>query len=353
MANVPSYRAPIEFARTADGWDLALHRYAGTRRDWPPLVLSPGYGCNRHFFDSGDRYSLARFLAGEGFDTWVLELRGHGLSEPAPGQRRRAWSFDDLVFHDAPAALSHVAERTGRRSVWIGHSLGGMVAYAALGCMASLSESVAGLVTLGTPVSFPSIESPAWRRIGQVFSALPIGARLPQRGALVAFWTLGGWSSAMAEYGMNRANLDRQAFGHALPRLLENLPGTVVRQLAQWSLSGECGSRDGAVDYRAGLQRITTPALIIGGAADHLAPPATVRSAYDRIGSSRKQYREFGTSQGDSADYGHVDLIFGRHAPEEVFPVISRWIASEAAAQARDVGLAGRPNGGAASTPTG
>jgi hypothetical protein len=54
-----------------------------------------------------------------------------------------------------------------------------------------------------------------------------------------------------------------------------------------------------------------------------------VRFAHDRISSAQKRYREFGLRSGDSADYGHVDLIFGRRAPDEVFPVISEWIEHE------------------------
>ena len=87
-AAAPMRRASIEFARTADDWDLALHHYPGTRTDLPPVILCSGYACNRHFVDFDERYSLARFLARRGFDAWVLELRGHGYSEPAGGRGR-------------------------------------------------------------------------------------------------------------------------------------------------------------------------------------------------------------------------------------------------------------------------
>jgi len=71
--------------------------------------------------------------------------------------------------------------------------------------------------------------------------------------------------------------------------------------------------------------------LPAAGAADRLASPEMVRFAYDRINSPHKRYREFSVHTGDCADYGHVDLIFGRHAPEEVFPVVSGWIEGELA----------------------
>jgi pimeloyl-ACP methyl ester carboxylesterase len=325
-ARVP--RAGVEFARTTDGWDLALHHYRGVpvASQMPPVILCPGYSCNRVFMDFDDRYSLARFLSRCGCDTWVLDLRGHGASEFA-GEHRADWTFDDLVEFDAPAAVRAVRSRSGRPPVWIGHSMGGILMYAALGSGAVHPESIAGLVTMGSPVAFPPLTSPLLRGMGQLLAALPLPQQVPQRGALVALWAAINWSSGALDVGMNPANVDRRAFGAALRRGLSNVPRGLLRQLAQWSLSGELRSADQQIDYRASLSRITVPALIIAGAADRLAPPEIVRFAYDRIASARKQYREFGTREGDSADYGHVDLVFGRRAPEEVFPVIATWIA--------------------------
>lgn len=327
-----STRASVEFARTLDGWDLALHHYPGvpgvqpSARPLAPVILCPGYACNHVFMDFNERYSLARFLARRGFDAWVLDLRGHGYSEPA-GPRRAEWSFDDLVQLDLPTAVRAVRARSGRRPVWIGHSMGGILMYAALGSDLALRESIAGLVTLGSPVAFPAVASPLLRGLGQLLLAVPVPLYLPQRGALVALWSMFSWTPGALDVGMNPANVDLYAFGQALRRCMSNVPRRVLRQLADWSLSGELRSCDHRIDYRANLSRITTPALIIAGTADRLAAPAIVRVAYDRIASAEKQYREFGISSGDSADYGHVDLIFGRRAPEEVFPAITTWIA--------------------------
>ncbi len=322
------YRARIEFARTPDGWDLALHHYPGSRAGAPPIILCAGYACNRHFLDFDDRYSLARFLARQGLDVWVLELRGHGLSEPVH-RRRSAWTFDDFVRFDVPTALAYVCDHAGRPPVWIGHSMGGMVVYAALGQDVSATAAnvpVAGLITIASPVAFPPVASRMMRGLGQFLLSLPFPERLPQHDVLVALWAVAGWSPGAATIGMNPANVDPRVFSRALRLFICNVPRTMLRQLAQWSLSGEFTSCDGRVDYRANLHRITAPALVIAGAADRLAPPTTVRFAFDHICSAAKSYREFGVQQGDAVDYGHIDLIFGRRAPEEVFAAIVRWI---------------------------
>jgi polyhydroxyalkanoate synthase len=92
-------------------------------------------GSNRFNVDGPGRTSLARDLCLRGYDVWVLELRGAGDSRrqlrvpPVPYR----WTFEDYVQHDVPAALALVRHLTGAEKVlWVGHSLGGMVAYASL-----------------------------------------------------------------------------------------------------------------------------------------------------------------------------------------------------------------------------
>ncbi|XP_031477545.1 uncharacterized protein LOC116248730 [Nymphaea colorata] len=65
-------------------WQLALWRYAptpgATSRNHPLLLLS-GVGTNAIGYDLSPGYSFARHMSGEGFDTWILEVRGAGLSK--------------------------------------------------------------------------------------------------------------------------------------------------------------------------------------------------------------------------------------------------------------------------------
>src|SRR5205085_2371515 len=57
---------------------------------------------------------------------------------------------EDYVYHDAPAALHTVLRETGARQVhWVGHSMGGMIAYALL--ISPVHKKIASAVTLGSP----------------------------------------------------------------------------------------------------------------------------------------------------------------------------------------------------------
>ncbi|EEF37508.1 catalytic, putative [Ricinus communis] len=63
-------------------WKLALWRYlpSPTRKRNHPLLLLSGVGTNAIGYDLSPESSFARFMSGQGFDTWILELRGAGLS---------------------------------------------------------------------------------------------------------------------------------------------------------------------------------------------------------------------------------------------------------------------------------
>jgi len=318
----------LHFARTPDGWRLALHRHTTRSGEpGPPVILCPGYACNRHFIDWDEEHSLARFLARRGFDAWVLELRGRGLSHPTPScAAPRTWTFDDLAIHDVPTAVLHVARATRRQVAWVGHSMGGMLLYASLGSPAGAELPIAAGVTLAAPVAFPAASSELLARIGRLLLDMPLTETIHQRFVLGALWHLVG-HTAVLEIGMNPANVDRSVVGAALPRALSNVPRAKLRQLSEWSLTGRFASVDGRVDYRAALARVTTPLLVVAGAADRVATPATVRRALEHLPARTATYLEAGRAQGYSVDYGHVDLVLGRAAPAEVFPVIADWLA--------------------------
>jgi len=125
---------------------------------------------------------------------------------------------------------------------------------------------------------------------------------------------------------MNPANIEHWVVGTALRRALGNPSRAKLQQLARWSMEGRFNSFDGQIDYRANLQRIHTPMLVVAGGQDRLAPPESVGYGFDRMASSAKRFVTLDRASGFSADYGHVDIVFGRRAPDEVFPLVAEWV---------------------------
>ncbi|QCE08578.1 polyhydroxyalkanoate synthase [Vigna unguiculata] len=64
-------------------WKLALWRYYPSPLAPPrnhPLLLLSGVGTNAIGYDLSPESSFARYMSGQGFETWILEVRGAGLS---------------------------------------------------------------------------------------------------------------------------------------------------------------------------------------------------------------------------------------------------------------------------------
>ena len=316
----------IVWATTRDGWQLALgvRRPRGEGRR-PPVLLVHGLSSNRWALDSGvESVSLAAHLAGAGFRTFSLDLRGHGDSRrPPPGAR--PWNFDHYVDQDVPAALDAIRRETGEdRVLWVGHSLG---AVAGLVTCQLHPERIAGIVAIAGPMHFEAD--------GQVARYLRRGALVDGRfnrtlALLVAPWA-GLANPPAAELAINGRNVDRAVFRRLLANGIEDVSGPLFRQLREWVTKNVCRSADGARDYRAGLPACRQPALFLAAPRDPLAPPEVVRASFEAWGGPRT-YVEFTRVEGYSADYGHTDLLVGRNAAAEVFPVVSGWLASRSEA---------------------
>lgn len=356
----------VHRAQTADGWSLALHRYRGEPGPGrPPVVLCHGVAANRHNLDLDGERSLARCLRARGRDVWLLELRGAGLSDRPDRKAGRlpGWNFDHHAAYDVPAALALVARETGCAEVdWVGFSMGGLVAYAYFGAYAGSqagpgAEGPAGrtdgaaagprpgdaalprlrrLVTIGSPVMTRPVRS-----LGMITAAgrlLGPFARTPLAGPARAFaFAVGPLQRVAGGQVCARGGSAPAALRLAMANVVADVSRGVSRQFGDWLAKGRFASWDGRIDYAAAMARIEAPTLVIGGAADRLAPPRTVRAAWERLGAADKRLVVLGPTEGHQGTYGHADLAFGHHAPTEVYPLVADWLeAAEPTAAARE-----------------
>ncbi len=308
--------APLA-ARTGDGWELSLGRRlprAAPRR--PPVLLCHGLSANRWMLDPGvEGRSLAAFLAAAGLDCFALDLRGHGRSRRGPPGAAR-WSFDTYLAQDVPAALDAVRAATGaERVLWVGHSLGALLGMAA--CQAH-RQRIAGLVAMAGPVLMPPFP-------GAVHLLLPARGRLNRFLAAMAAPLAGALPLPMAEGIVARDNMERPVYRRLMANGIEDVPPGVFAQLRGWVRQDAFRSRDGTLDYRAGLAACRQPALFVGGTLDRLATPASTREGYERWGGP-KELLLAGRSAGLATDYSHADLLLGRRAAEEIFPRVRDWL---------------------------
>ncbi|MCK6528709.1 alpha/beta hydrolase [Myxococcota bacterium] len=322
----------LVYAVTDDGWRIALHRYRahpgpGGEVYPSPVILCHGISSNRFTWALGPGRDLGRYLSERGVETFVLELRGSGASQ----RPRRSegtgygWNVDDHVLRDAPAAVRSVLERTGAQgAIWIGHSMGGMIALGYLERVADHRLRAAAVV--GSPVEFRFPD-----RLISFASGLRV-VRSP-KGRLDSPSLLRFFAGparrvpfGLADVVYAPGSIARGAMARMMAKGVDPISGGVLIQFARIVREGRFVSADGAWDYVDRLRDIDVPVLAVAGRGDNLAPPERVLPVVERISSTVKRFRVFGRGEGDSLDYGHVDLCNGDHAEAEVYPEILSWL---------------------------
>ncbi|MDP8224134.1 MAG: alpha/beta hydrolase [Candidatus Lernaella stagnicola] len=314
----------VHYTQTEDGWTIGLSEYrvpAGVKAK-RPVICCHGLAGNHHSYDLTARTSLARFLAAAGYPTFVLDLRGAGYSEKGglAYQKPLKWRLSDHYSKDAPAAVQRVLELTGAKKVhWIGHSMGGMVAYAFLqGPLAAKIERVA---ILASPANFEFLRpADKFRFFLRAIPGLPSRTFTQSAAPLFEVWK---WVQTVS------GNIDMLPGHYALSgaNCQDQTPSRLLYDFTEFIRVGSFVGDDGR-DLLDGLKDVRTPMLFMCGEADQTAQYGSVEAAFDACGSPKKEFVLLGKSQGHKSEYGHMTILLGEHVYDEVFPRITSWLAS-------------------------
>lgn len=222
------------------------------------------------------RDGFAQAIAKLGYHVLVADFRGHGHSVP-PRAGDDDWSFDDLVTKDLPAIVRTCAHATNLPPddlILLGHSLGGLVATAALGT----------------------------------------GKIMPPRAVILpatAVWLTGPDGSTRRRAVMAAYRGLTALFGKAPVRAVgagtADEARTYVKQLTSWAKSARWTSLAG-LDYGAALAAIETPVLPLVGASDWMCTVEDARGFASRIPTA-KPVRIVGSKYGDALDPDHFQLF--------------------------------------------
>ncbi|MBH3338458.1 alpha/beta fold hydrolase [Pseudomonas mendocina] len=255
-----------------------------------PVVLLHGSFSNRRFWYSPKGIGLGAYLARAGFDVWIAEMRGHGLSPRNEGYRDN--SVAQYVRYDLPAIADFIFEQSGQPAHWVGHSLGGVILAAALGGGYLEQSRARSAALFGSQIS----------RIYWPLKVPPVewGARLLLR----AFPYLSG---------------------RRLKRGPEDEPIGLARETLRWlRLFGRFG--DGEQDWWAGLAQVRVPILAVAAAADSDDPAWACRKLLEQCSAAPRHFLLLGKDQGFASDFGHIEMLVSKEAQREVWPIAELWL---------------------------
>jgi polyhydroxyalkanoate synthase subunit PhaC len=304
---------------------IVRKRLAGDAPTRGALLLLHGFGQNRYAWHLSGR-SFVNFLAGAGWDVFNLDLRGHGRSRARGSLPANA--LDVYIRSDLPDAVGAVRTLSGHARVsLLGHSLGGLVSYAAA---ATLTDELAGIVTLGAPYDFGRGN----RALLEIVRGLTLATTWAERSARIPMRFVQGWFLRhRALWDLPGVPLPARAWHPRSfePALLDEylrlaFDRATLGELAHVTASGTAGrfvSVDGETDYARAWASADVPTLIIAGTRDLLAPVDSVRPAYEQSSARDLTYHEL--------PLGHADLILGREAPKLTWPLVESWLSRRCA----------------------
>ena len=283
-----------------------------------PILLVHGFGQNRYAWHLPAR-SFANHLAMAGFDVYNLDLRGHGRSRHFGARRCRG--VEDYVQEDLPAAVEEIQALSGKRGVWVvGHSLGGLVAYASA---PTLSGAVSGVVSIGSPYHFTrgslTLGALSFLIRGLALAPFP-NAQLPLAPVGVTMRMLRRFAESplypLPLRGWHAGSCEPHVLEQHLRLAFDRAALSEMFEMFEWAGQRRFGGRGS--DYGERFEKMDLPLLVIAGENDDLAPPASVRPGFARSRAQDKTYRVL--------PLGHIDLLVGRDAPWLTWSVVEKWL---------------------------
>jgi pimeloyl-ACP methyl ester carboxylesterase len=292
--------------------------------DAPPVILCHGLGSNRNTYLLPAQRNIVHMLLECGFDVWLAELRGHGLSKTGTIWDC-PWDVSDYIS-DAFAFAAFVSGQASGASVhWIGHSLGGIIGIA----MASLPQAppLASVIAVGS--SFFYSDS-VFRKLSFLVPAITSMSFLPADSIMRAqspfsFRFVSNLADAVMAW---RSNVDPDVGRALFSSNFEPISKKVTLQLATGMSEAGILHREGQ-PFSTSLCNCRVPVFLLAGDRDTQCPPQSVQKLFELLPATNlRKYQCFGKEQGCVDHYGHFDLLIGLRVEQEVFPSIRAFLQS-------------------------
>ncbi len=354
----PQVRTFVQGHRWVDG--------PGTAEQWPTLrltryepkspkgsiLLAPGFAMRAASFRlETTEENLTEHLYRRGYDVWLFDWRA---SFELPSATSR-FTLDDVAHQDWPTAVAEVRRRNAGGPVHLfGHCMGSTTALMATAAgMEGVRSIVCSQNTLYLdmqPFSRFLARSPLVRVVqGFGFDHIaPPNTSAPRR-KVVGSWpkATNAWTLGLdLVYRLNPLRAGERChspicrwvtayFGptHRHERLDNNThtalkcefgPGDLdaLRHIALMVSAGKAVSADGRVDYMD-ADHLRVPILFLAGEDNRIFLPSGARKTYTWL---RKENPDVGYEFQLLKRYGHLDALVGRHAHEDVFPLITDFL---------------------------
>lgn len=278
---------------------LNLQRFTAAVPGVPVLMLHGAIENGRIFY-SGSGKGLAPYLARNGFDVYVADLRGRGKSTPSI-DRNSAFGQTEAITEDIPAFVEAIKKIRGPvPQQWVAHSWGGVLFSSVLARFPGYNGLISSLVYFGSKRTIRvwnihrliKVEL-AWKLVCPL--ACRIAGYLPARQLRI-----GSDSETSRSY----------------------------RQSAEWVKNDAWIDSADGFDYGATIKKLSLPPIwYIAAANDHaLGHPDDVKAFMESAGRQESLFTVLSRSNGNRHDYDHINMLTHSDAVLDHFPQVLKWL---------------------------
>lgn len=266
---------------------IALYQYANPSSNFSPVILTHGTFSNAMICAK-----IAEFLNNNGFECWIYEWTGHGLSEYGTLYP----DAEEFALNDVSAVIQSVLTETDKSScIWVAHSGGGFLPLIYMARNLHRQHEIERIVGIGSQTTEAGTN---W--IGKLSTRLvPIVNRI-----------LGKVPGPLFGLGPE-----------------DEISG-FLNQWSQWNRSGRWIGKDGFNYYNA-MNNIHIPTMIIAGGNDFIAPANGCKKIIQSLGSTQKKFVLCSENTGYVENYNHPRLIASKNSKIEIWPTVLEFIRLE------------------------
>ncbi|XP_054155985.1 lysosomal acid lipase/cholesteryl ester hydrolase-like [Oppia nitens] len=156
------FQSETHYVETADGYVLTVIRivnpYVKKRLLLKPVLLQHGFICNSDIWLIASMGHLGFFLAANGYDVWLANMRGNRYSLNhihLSSDDSKFWRFsiDEMIEYDLPAMIEYIKKQTKKDQIgYIGHSQGNYMMFALLATQPHYTNTIKPFIAISPVV---------------------------------------------------------------------------------------------------------------------------------------------------------------------------------------------------------